>query len=555
VARLLPFRTLRGRLTLLAALTTLPAFLFVVYIAGNERADALRRAEEEARSVANVASREHASQVLGARRMLDTLARDERSDLESVLPAILAGFPQVANLWIVAADGTLEYSVVPARGPVAIRDTPVFAEALRGEEAVTGRYQVGPIVGRPVLLIARALPRAGGAPRRVLIAALELSWLDQLARQAGLPPQSAMVIADGNGRVLAGGQGSIGGFRDLVARTGRMTRARIDGIDRLAVAVPLGGTPDVWVVAGPRERDVYRIANRIFYRDIVVLALLALFAVGMSLVTTDLSVLRDLRLLEQATRRLGAGDLSARVSVPRPSGEIHALAGAFNTMADALETRQERLRSLTERLSAAREEEAARIAQELHDQLGQELTALKFEVEKLRRAGGETFAIEEGIDTAIDTVRRISSELRPGVLDRLGLVAGLEWLLREFERHSGITTDVTSDRNVEPVDAGVATALFRITQEALTNVARHAQASLVEVRLRDRGAAVELRLRDDGQGFDSNAARDRPSLGILGIEERARRLGGMARIESQPGSGTTLVVEVPRRTADAHPAG
>jgi signal transduction histidine kinase len=555
VSRLLPFRTLRGRLTLLAALTTLPAFLFVVYIAGKERADALRRAEDEARSVASLASREHAHQVVGARRMLDTLAREQKSDLPSVLPAILAGFPQIANLWIVGGDGTLQYSVVPARGPVAIRDHRVLTEALRGDAVVTGRYQVGPIVGRPVLLIARALPSQGGAPRRVLIAALELSWLDQLARQAGLPPQSAMVIADGNGHVLAGGGGAIGGFRELVVRTGRMTRARIDGIDRLAVAVPLGGIPDVWVVAGPPERDVYAIANRIFYRDIVVLALLALFAVGMSLVTTDLSVLRDLRVLEQATRRFGAGDLSARVRVPRPSGEIHALAGAFNTMADALEARQERLRSLSERLSAAREEEAARIAQELHDQLGQELTALKFEVEKLRRAGAETAAMEEGIDTAIDTVRRISSELRPSVLDRLGLVAGLEWLLREFERHSGITTDVTSDRDVEPVDTAVATALFRITQEALTNVARHAHASLVEVRLRGRGAAVELRLRDDGQGFDSKAARDRPSLGILGIEERARRLGGTARIESDPGSGTTLIVEVPRRTADAHPAG
>ena len=552
--RLVPFRTLRGRLTLLAALTTLPTFLFVVYIAGKERTDALHRAEAEARTVASVASREHAHQVGGARRMLETLARDERSDLPAVLPAILSGFPQVANLWIVAADGTLEYSVVPARGPVAIRDHPVLAEALRSGSAVTGRYQVGPIVGRPVLLIARALPRRGGAPQRVLVAALELSWLDQLARQSGLPPRSAMVIADRNGHVLAGASGSIGGFGDLVAAAGRMKPARIDGIDRLAVAVHLGGTPDVWVVAGPPQRDVYAMANRIFFRDTAVLALLALFAVGVSLLTTDLSVLRDLRLLEQAARRFGTGDLTQRVNVPRPSGEIHALADAFNTMADALATRQERLRSLTERLSAVREEEAARIAQELHDQLGQELTALKFEIEKVRRGGADTAALEEGIDTAVDTVRRISSELRPSVLDRLGLVAGLEWLLREFERHSGITTDVTSDPGVEPVDAAISTALFRITQEALTNVARHAHASLVEVRLRGRDAEVELRLRDDGRGFDPGAVRDRPSLGLLGIEERARRLGGTATIESQPGGGTTLVVVVPRGTANAHSA-
>lgn len=562
----MPFRTLRGRLTLLAALTTLPTFLFVVYIAGKERTEALRRAESEARYVASLASREHAHQVTGARRVLDTLANDPRiadgtlGALPALLPAILAGFPQVANFWIVTTDGELQYSVVPPRRPIDVRADPVFAEALRSGGIVTGRYQVGPIVGRPVLLIARSLRAENGAPHHVLIAALELSWLDQLARQSGLPPRSAMVIADRNGQVLAGATGAIGGFRDLLAEPGRMKQARIGGIDRLAVAVPLGGAPELWVVAGPPERDVYAIANRIFYRDTAVLALLALFAVGVSLVTTDLSVLRDLRLLESATRRFGTGDLGARVPATAAAGEIRELSVAFNTMAEALERRhneglvtQERLRGLTERLNAAREEEAARIAQELHDQLGQELTVLKFELETLRRraATGAPLeihidAIGEGVDTAVETVRRISSELRPSVLDRLGLVAGLEWLLREFERHSGITTDLAADRSVEPVDAAVSTTLFRITQEALTNVARHAGASLVEVRLRDRDTHIELRLHDDGRGFDPNAVRNRPSLGLLGIEERARRIGGIAAIESIEGSGTTWTAIVPR---------
>jgi signal transduction histidine kinase len=154
------------------------------------------------------------------------------------------------------------------------------------------------------------------------------------------------------------------------------------------------------------------------------------------------------------------------------------------------------------------------------------------------------------IDEAVNTVRRISSQLRPGVLDRLGLVAGLEWLLREFERHSKITTDLTAEGTIEPVGAETATALFRIAQEALTNVARHAGASVVEVRLRREGGKVELRLRDDGRGFDPAAVRGTPSLGLLGIEERARRLGGSAAIESSPRSGTILTVVVP--VDDAH---
>jgi signal transduction histidine kinase len=566
VKRLLPFRTLRGRLTLLAALTTLPTFLFVVYIAGKERAEALRRAETEARFVAVLASREHANQAAGAHRLLEALARNDSlaegtlGTLPSLLPSILSGFPQVANLWIVSANGRLEYSVVPARQPVSLRQSLVFQQALAAAGGVTGHYQVGPIVGRPVLLVARALRGKDGIPHHVLIAALELSWLDRLARQSGLPSRSVLVIADRNGAALAGARGSVGSFRELVAQPGRMRKSRIEGTERLAVAVPLGGVPGLWVVAGQPERDVYAVANRIFVRDTTVLALLALFTVVVSLLTTDLSVLRDLRVLGSAANRFGSGDLAARVQLPASSGEIRELAVAFNAMADSLEAREreevatrQRLRALTERLSAAREQEAARIAQELHDQLGQELTVLKFELETLRRGSKGTVpldatiaALEASIDTAIETVRRISSELRPGVLDRLGLVAGLEWLLREFERRTGIATDLAADAGVVAVDPSVSTALFRIVQEGLTNVARHAGASLVEVEIRDRQGMIELRLRDDGQGFDDAEARNRPSLGLLGIEERAHRLGGRTVVQSSPGKGTSLLVTVPR---------
>ena len=533
---------------LLASLTTLPAFLFVIYIATNERAEVLRRAEREARFVAEMASREHAHQVEGARRLLDRLAQNEASTLPSLLPAVLAGFPQIANLWSVDREGTLAYSVVAPPPGIVIRDNPVFKDAVRSGEVTIGEYQVGPIVGRPVLLMAKA------AADHVLIAALELSWLDQLARQSGLPDHSTLVITDRSGRVLAGAQGPITGFRELISSPGKMREVTIDGAERLAVAIPLQSTRDVWVVVGPLRSIVWASANRVFYRDLGVLALFALFAVATSLITTDLSVLRDVRLLAAATRRFGRGEMNVRAPVPRPRGEIRELSIAFNAMADEIAQRQERLSALSQRLSAAREEEAARIAQELHDQLGQELTVLKLELDNLRRraAAGDVDLprwideMDTRISTAIDTVRRISSDLRPGVLDRLGLAAGLEWLLREFERSSGITTDIAAEQLTAPVNTEVATALFRITQEALTNVARHANASLVEVRLRDTGAALELRLHDDGRGFDRDEVRRTPSLGLLGIEERARRLGGNVTIESAPDRGSTVYVFVPR---------
>jgi signal transduction histidine kinase len=545
LTRILPFRTLRGRLTLLASLTTLPAFLFVLYIAGNERADALRRAEREARYVAGLASREHAHQVAGAARLLETLAKRSTRELPPILPAILAGFPQVANLWIANSDGTIAYSVVAPPSAVAVRGNPVVSSAIESNDVAIGQYQLGPIVGRPVLLMGRRLET-----NQVLIAALELSWLDQLARQAGVPERTALVIADRSGHVLAGGSGTIDGFASLLAEPGQMREVRIDNVSRLAVATQLAGVPDVWVVAGPPRGDVYAAANRIFVRDAAVLALLAFFAVAASLIATDLSVLRDLRLLAGATRRFGRGDLTVRAPVPRPRGEIRELAVDFNTMAEALEQRQERLRGLSERLTVARDEESARIAQELHDRLGQELTVLKLELENLRRRAPESLLpsideMDRQINTAADSVRRISSELRPGVLDRLGLAAGLEWLLREFERHSDITTDIVADPSIGQVDPAVSTALFRITQEALTNITRHAGASLVELRLQRRDSGIELRLRDDGRGFDPESVRRKASLGLLGMEERARRLGGAMTIDSSLGAGTTLTVTIP----------
>lgn len=572
------FRTLRGRLMLMAALATLPAFLFVVYVAGKERAAALDRAETDARYVASLASREHAHQVSGAVRLLEWLASDpgtisNEAEIRRMLPAVLGGFPQIANLGVLSPAGELKFSVVPPPLPVAMTGNPAFRDALKSSRVAVGGYQVGPIVGRPVLIMAHAVRDARQQVRFVLFAALELAWLDNLARQANLPPQHSLLIVDRNGAVLARSSSAaapgagrplqIGSFPTMIVRTQGMTRyTESDGIARLGVAAALEGTRDLWIVVGLPEAGVYEMANRIFYRDVGALALLTLLAVASSVLATDISLLRDLRLLAHATRRFGEGDLSARVPLPGPKGEIRDLARAFNAMADALEaghreamTVQDQLRALTHRLLGVREEEAARIAQELHDELGQELSALKLDLEHLRRKilAGSLQApdavslideIGDRVDGAVQSVRRISSDLRPGVLDRLGLVAGLEWLLHEFGRRSGIETDLVASGVDDAVPAEVSTALFRITQEALTNIVRHAQATQVRARLEERGEQLELSIADDGKGFDPRTAEKMPSLGLLGIRERAARLGGAVDVRSAPGGGTVLVVTV-----------
>jgi len=573
-------RTLRGRLTLLACLATIPAFLFVLFVATRERGAALRRAESDARYVAGLATREHAHQLMGARRLLDRLATSEKgapsdaTSLQRILPTILSGFPQFANLGVLTREGKLAYSVVEPVGTVDMSQNPAFIGALQSKEVVLGRYQMGQIVGRPVLILARAMRDASGNTLAVLFAALDLDWLDQLARQASLPPDYAIVITDSDGRILAR---SAGLARHVDAKNGSIaipdlakasaSAVRVfgdDGLERLFVASPMEGVPDLFVAVGLPVDRVVGMANRAFVRAVLALAVLTLLTVASSVIAADLSVLRDLRALAGTTRLFGGGDLAARAPMPQTHGEIRDLAHAFNAMADALALRHEevtiageRMRALSHALQAAREEEGTRIARELHDQLGQELTILKMDLasakRKVHELGPPAEEVEKSleqartrIDASVDSIRRISSELRPSVLDRLGLAAGLEWLLREFERRTSLSCTLEACDVDDAIDAEVSTALFRITQEALTNVARHARAKSVVVELEDDGETLILRVKDDGRGMNVDKNDRRVALGLLGMQERASLLGGRLEVTSTAGDGTMVTARVPK---------
>ncbi len=216
------------------------------------------------------------------------------------------------------------------------------------------------------------------------------------------------------------------------------------------------------------------------------------------------------------------------------------------------------LRALSAHVESAREEERTGIAREIHDELGQALTALKMDLAWIARRAGEGGALSREAllekvtamsamtDGVIDQVRRISAELRPGVLDDLGLLAALEWQAQEFEQRTGVTCGVVSNLTDDfPLERNLSTALFRIFQEALTNVARHGQASSVDVRLEHAGSWIHLDVGDDGKGISPEAASDPRALGLLGIRERARRLGGTATVTGAPARGTVVAVRVP----------
>jgi signal transduction histidine kinase len=213
----------------------------------------------------------------------------------------------------------------------------------------------------------------------------------------------------------------------------------------------------------------------------------------------------------------------------------------------------QQLRALAARLQTAREEERARVAREIHDELGQALTAIKIDLTALlpnvladpRSNLQRQQTVFRLLDEAIQSVRRIATDLRPGVLDDLGLVAAIEWAVEEFQTRTGIQSCVSLPDSDIALDAQSATALFRILQEALTNVARHAGATRVTVRLAHEDGDLSLEVRDNGGGIREQQLAGGKSLGVLGMRERAILLGGQFSIGGTPENGTTVKVRIP----------
>jgi len=218
-----------------------------------------------------------------------------------------------------------------------------------------------------------------------------------------------------------------------------------------------------------------------------------------------------------------------------------------------LEESQSQLRRLSAHLQAAREEERIRIAREIHDELGQALAGLKMDVAWLQRSQNRQAPaipprLEDMsvlIDATVQAVRRIATELRPSILDDLGLAAAIEWQLDEFRERTGLECVLTSNLKSMVLEATSATALFRIFQEALTNVARHASATRVAVNLDEGPDSLTLRIQDNGRGISEEEMRQAKSFGLLGMRERVYLLEGEIDIRGAPGQGTTVTVRIP----------
>jgi len=219
---------------------------------------------------------------------------------------------------------------------------------------------------------------------------------------------------------------------------------------------------------------------------------------------------------------------------------------------------REQLRALAAYLQSVREEERTRIAREVHDELGQALTGLKMELAWLDKKFAEsgqfpalrflrqkTREIPEVVDQIISTVRKIATELRPGVLDDLGLEAAIEWQIHDFQKRTGIKCEFASNLSDIALSQERATAVFRIFQETLTNIARHANASRVKIKLEASHGKLLLEVQDNGKGMTARDLSGAKSLGLLGMRERATMLDGEVTIVGRRGKGTTVGLRIP----------
>jgi signal transduction histidine kinase len=217
----------------------------------------------------------------------------------------------------------------------------------------------------------------------------------------------------------------------------------------------------------------------------------------------------------------------------------------------------QQLRALSIYLQHVREEERIRIAREVHDELGQALTGLKLELTwltshlpaEMKHLHERTRSMADCIDETIHAIRRIATELRPGLLDTAGLLPAIEWQASQFQRQTGLQCRVKAAIKEKLFDQDLNTAFFRIFQETLTNIIRHARATRVEVRLAEVGNHVLLEVKDNGRGILEAEMHNTKSIGLLGMRERAALLGGEVRVRGEPGKGTTVSVRIPRSAA------
>ncbi|MDD5467542.1 MAG: cache domain-containing protein [Anaerolineales bacterium] len=766
--------SLRLRLVVLLVLALLPAFALMVFTANESRSRAIADTQDNALRLTELAAANQRQLIDGARDILITLAQlpairsQDRSACLFFLTNVLMQHPLYANFG--AADGTGDVfcMTLPQKMPLNIADQGYFKQSMASRDFAISEYQISAINSQALITLAYPLIDADDQPQGIVFATLDLRWLEQFMTAAPLPAGSTLRVIDPRGVILASypdGDFEIGQLMPekaiaslVLEETSGLTQGSDrDGVARLFAFTPLhaGADSDVYMIISIPAEAAFAESNRNLQRNLTGLAVGGLLALAVAWVGTHVFFLRQVNALLRVTRRLSAGDLSARTEWTPGYGELDQLASAFDEMASALQRREQeqawaraqiqrqtaraealariagklnaklelesvlqaiceetsrslhalatgvvvvqpgkndlfhiggpqvttylethtrppssaqleaagtRLDPLTLRIDllgassrnlprlyhslgassllsaslvhegvvigrldlfvedsaqvgedevtllkgiadeaalaitnarlytalrleeraranllyqviSAQEEERMRIARELHDETSQSLTALLVGLDTIRIASqSDIRRIDDHIrdlktitEDMLANIHRLIADLRPSLLDDLGLVAAIEWYGEQRLKPYGVSFHLQDDMLDLRLPRPVETTLFRVVQEGLTNILRHAQASAVTVRLAQEDELILLEICDDGVGFDPQQIESPDpggrGFGLRGMRERAAILGGSLELESSPGAGTIVRIrfytyrDEEVLAHDSHPAG
>jgi signal transduction histidine kinase len=544
---------------------TLPPLLLLVWVLASQ----IQREELDARNTALRIARATAAEMLALHEQsLQLLARmAERPRIRDFdgttcdsLFASVEFVPEFPDLLLFDRTGKLVCSGRPEANEAAFaRATQEWvASELRAGRLRPGRPIIRSIHRRWVSVLAKDLTASNGAPAGTLV----LVELPEIVGDEALPGSAIVTIIDDRGIILARsdhserwtgrdvGSGGVAAVA-LHQAQGRVEAIGVDGVQRQYgfTALPAMG----WhLYVGVPSSLVMQPVRNLMVRGVTGAALVLVVVILLASAFAR-QIARPINAASRAAYQMARGWYGTISDVEGPR-EMVTMATAFNEMVETrasaeqqMQESERNLKALSDRLLSVQEQERTRIAREIHDDLGQSLTALKMDVIGLLEEHGPTSLrkrILSTLDSTVTAVQRIASELRPSVLDDLGVVAAIESEARLFEERTGIECELSLPETLD-VDSDIATVIYRIFQEAVTNVSRHSNAGRIEVRLRDREDELLLEIRDDGRGVTEAEIGDPASLGLIGMRERAHLAGGILTVAGIDGRGTIVSVRIP----------
>ncbi len=705
--------SLRSRLVHLVLLAVLPSLGLTLYMGLEEHRIQSADLEVNTLRLTRLAAGQLSQAIEGARQLLTGLSQlreireGDYAASRELFVNLLKQYPFYVNFGMIDDEGNIFCSSQQPEVSVNLEGQAYIQRALRTGDFVISGYQVETSSGKPVINFVYPVKGLVSA----VYAALDLSSIKNIDIAAQLPAGAVFLVLDYNGVVLARypdpekwiGQlmpaelvvlAGMGEGRDsLVAIHGGELTERLYGITTIR------GAPEtnIYVSIGMSKEAAFAAIDRVFQRNVAAVALVGILALLAAWIGGDVFILRRLKELVGATKRVASGDLGVRIEPFGDRDELSLLASSFNEMAESLDERTTqvhqaeakyrtlveqipmvtytapldkalgtffispqiesilgyspkewladpglwvkllhpedrdrvlaesqrdllgsngavfrseyriltrkndvlwlrdeatavrngldepeflqgimfdvtaqkrfeeelrsshvRMRELAAHLEGVREEERTRIAREIHDELGQALTGIKIDLawmnKRLQIPDGaiqtdlllkRITAMKDTIDSTVQVVRKISAELRPGILDGFGLPAAIEWQALEFQDRTGIQCRLSAIPEDLELDERPSSAIFRIFQELLTNIVRHANASQVNISLRKRRGTLVLEVQDNGRGIAENEKFKANSFGLLGVRERVALLGGKSSIKGVQGQGTTVTIRIP----------